>query len=327
MTTAQRAFARGRQSDRWLKLSLDRKVSPNGWYQDSRRRWVPSVPNSFGLPAGITCPGLTPFCDSCYAVRTENMGGVRQLLDHNYRLLTRAANVDQVTHLLAEMVGRFQRAAITQTIAARDMVFRIHWSGDFYSVEYAQAWARVIRGYPNIKFWAYTRSFVPPVNVVPVLAGIPNLALYLSVDVWNADFADEQYTPNGVRRALCGVDYSTARLLDGDRPAVCPENNGRLPLMADGRGACVECRLCIDGRRDVIFSTSHREQQGVPVRIVRKPIITTPLPAAPTGPQFVGLCQNRYCRTSIYRQPGAKGRTPKYCCKECRWAGSRQKAA
>lgn len=263
-----------RGGGQYLKLTKDRKVSPQGTHQTGAMdRWNPSIHNSFGLPAGDSCPGKTPFCESCYAVISEQSKGVRDAMQHNLRLLTEAGTVESMTHLLAEAVGRFTFEAMQKNLAPRDWVFRIHWDGDFFSEDYARAWAAVIEANSDVQFWAYTRSYVPPVNVVPILAGIPNLALYLSADEWNIERAKlvASEWPQ-VRLAICTVDYETGRKLADRKAIVCPENNGRMPLMKDGRGACVDCRLCPDARADVIFSTSHRERVSVAGPVIRKQV-------------------------------------------------------
>lgn len=80
-------IVRGRQPAGALHLSFDRKVSPTGTWQESRRRWIPTTPNSFGLPSGSTCPGATEFCESCYGAASEQSAGVAELLERNRRLL------------------------------------------------------------------------------------------------------------------------------------------------------------------------------------------------------------------------------------------------
>lgn len=270
-----------------LKLSHDRKVSPRGIYQNawhdrkSKRtrppRWIPTVGNSFGLPSGVSCPGKTEFCVSCYAANLElGWPQVGALTDHNLHLLLDAGTVDAMTDLLMEMMGRYWAEAEKKGLSDRERLFRIHWDGDFFSVDYATAWARVIEAFPQILFWVYTRSFRPPVDVVPILVGLPNLALYLSADPENISDALAQCEQHpSVLLALCDVDYSSARALAPDRPSlVCPENAERIPLMAGGVGACVSCRLCPDAKRDVLFSTTHREHRtdqqtlpGVPVEV------------------------------------------------------------
>lgn len=303
-------YTRGKQSDEYLKLSHDRKVSPRGWYQESRDRWIAQIPNSFGLPAGLSCPGKTPFCESCYAIGSEQSKGVKDLVLHNARLLTEAGTVDAMHELLEEMVGRYVAEAERRQLKPEEKMFRIHWDGDFFSLDYAAAWARVIHDTPDVQFWAYTRSFVEPVNVVPVLVGIANLELYLSADQWNIDAAKRLVSlyPD-VHLAICTVDYNSGRELAGERPAVvCPENAGKMPLMQDGVGACVSCRLCPDGRKDVIFSTSHKDDvSAAPVRV------------ASTIRMASGECQNPRCTNLIQRKPG-RGRPPKYCSDDCRVA-------
>lgn len=310
-------FVRGRQSDDALKLTLDRKVSPRGTYQKSRNRWIAQVPNSFGLPAGDSCPGKTPFCESCYAVSSEQSAGVHDLVDHNFRLLTEAGTVEGMTSLLTGMIDVYVAEADHINLPPAERIFRIHWDGDFFSEDYARAWAETVRAYPDITFFAYTRSFVPPVNVVPTLSGIENLSLYLSADEWNIEAAQGLVREHpGVVLARCAVDYSHARELAADRPSlICPENAGKIPLMSDGKGACVSCQLCTKGSRDVLFSTSRRENLAFQLSF---PIGEAAL-ARPGG-----HCANPECCEPLPPQVG-KGRPQKWCKPKCRWDVYRRK--
>lgn len=305
---------RGQQPDDELKLSFDRKVSPTGTWQESRARWIPTTPNSFGLPAGTSCPGMTSFCVSCYANRSEQSAGVAELVDHNLTLLRAAGTVDAMIDLLDRMIWRYRQHADTAGHGPPERLFRIHWDGDFYSLDYAQAWATVIDANDDVQFWTYTRSFRAPVNVVPILAPLENLALYLSIDADNAEAAREVLAAHPrVLGALCGPDYRRARQLAPDLGAVaCPENTGRIPLMAKGSGACVTCRLCPDGRRSILFSTSHVEDTTVPVKI-RRPD-AAPEPGVPEERP----CLNPECSTIVTWTPGTtRGRRPDYCGRRC----------
>lgn len=228
------------------------------------RGYVSSIDNSFGLPAGRSCPGATPFCASCYALNSERYSNnVSIAMAHNLELLLRAKTQQGMEALLGEALDRFRRQFDRTGLPERDRIFRIHWDGDFFSKDYALAWRAVIAHNPDVAFWTYTRSFVGVLNVVPALAGLENLALYLSVDEHNWRAAHEVAETYDVRLALCGDDFRSARELgfdDGSKPIVCPENKGTLPLMNDkGRGACAECRLCIVGNRDIIFAASKVE--------------------------------------------------------------------
>lgn len=236
------------------------------------------IPNAFGLPAGTTCPGRTEFCIKCYAENLERAyTSTRNLLAGNLAALQAAGTVAGMAALLADMVGRYLQAFDKALAAGRvddtHRVFRIHWDGDYYSADYAAAWAAVMREFPNVQFWSYTRSL----DYVHTLADIPNHALYVSVDEYNATAAAVVLAANpNVRAAYCATTHAQAAelaaVVDRGRPAVCPENVGRLPLVVatsgrrtdtvatgdDGRGACVTCTLCVYGKRDVTFATSGR---------------------------------------------------------------------
>jgi hypothetical protein len=311
-------YIRGKQSDDWLKLSHDRKVSPQGYWQkaDPNRksvptgRWVPLIPNSFGLPAGETCPGKTKFCESCYAANTENYSPqVRNNMLHNLRLLTEAATVDGMALLIYEMISRYVAEAERRDVAAKDMVFRIHWDGDFFSLDYAVAWATAMCQFPLVQFWTYTRSFREPVDVVPVLSQVPNLTLYISVDQYNIEAANRY--PD-VRRAACADDYLHARDL-APEALPCPENSGKMRLMNGGRGACTDCKWCITGKRDILFSISHKENEYV------QPLLI------PEFKHHLGICKLPDCSNEVLDVPGRRGPKPEYCCTEHRWAMRKKK--
>lgn len=298
-----------------LTLSRDRKVAPMGIWQAKEQRWVPRIRNSFGLPSGKTCPGRTPWCkDICYGANAERgYTGVGDALQRNLDALLEAGTVEGMSDLLIRMVGKFASAADRWQLPPADRVFRIHWDGDFFSRDYACAWAYTIRRYPDISFWAYTRSFREPLNVVPILAGVPNLALYLSADEHNIEDAvemTERYA--GVNLARCGADYDEARDLSKRPAVICPENDGRLALMNDGRGACVECRLCVEGRGDVLFATKLPTDQR---RLL--PVIV----GGVKQPKVIRHCQHVACGKELPEHKGP-GRPLDYCDERCRWAAA-----
>jgi hypothetical protein len=252
---------RAKQRQPRLELTNDRKVSPTGWFQQKGARWVPTGLNSFGLLAGDSCPDKTEFCKKCYAVKIEkNHRRTRAKMRRNLQILLQAGTVERMEALLGEMIGRYYRRAILRRLTRKQLLFRWHWDGDFFSLEYAEAAARVMLEFPQIQFFAYTRSFVT-VNVVPVLARVPNLSLYLSVDAWNVDAAHAVLKQGyKVKLALCAEDYASARkLARGRHTRICPENAGRIPLMDENGGACIQCGICVRGSADVLFSTAHVE--------------------------------------------------------------------
>jgi len=241
-------------------------VRPDGEY------FVAKEPNSFGIPAVDTCPGKTECCEQdCYAIEAEQRTATHEKLQHNYEALLNADTAEGQTEVIRGLISKYSVQADKLGIpklAASEIGeketkrrFRIHWSGDFYSPEYAQAWRNVIEENPDIQFFVYTRSFQPDVNVVPILSGIDNLDLFLSVDKDNVDRAFEVLAENSDVRVAYLVDYyedaeelraKLGRTKDmGFREFACPENMRhatgarKLPVVSEKGGACSRCTYCI----------------------------------------------------------------------------------
>lgn len=248
-----------------LSLSKNTKTSPvirdRG---DGRAKYYPEFPNSFGLLAGVTCPGQTEFCDVCYGVSAEGRPNVYSNLESNLEEL-RGKNELEMADLLREMMGDYRAAFDKSDLPDEHDIFRIHWDGDFFSEEYARAWRTVIEENYETKFWVYTRSFGEPVDVVDILAGIPNLAFYLSVDANNIDTAmriveeRKMLEKPRISLAFCADDQYQAEQLGLKAgksmlaQTACPENAGTLPLASNGKGACVNCLLCLKERPNILF--------------------------------------------------------------------------
>lgn len=260
-----------------LRLSNDRKVSALIRRQGSKDS--PVIPNAFGLTAGLSCPGRTSFCNSCYAENLERAyTSTAALVRGNYELLAEldaagdlAGMVDALNAAVRTYWKSFRKALAAGRVELEHAVFRIHWDGDYFSELYALAWSIVVSDWPHVQFWSYTRSY----DYVAALAGQVNHAVYLSVDAENVAAAAPILAARpDVHAAYCATTQADAAALAAlagrGRPAVCPENVGNLPLVVaksgrrretvnvgdDARGACVACGLCVYGRRDVAFSTS-----------------------------------------------------------------------
>lgn len=243
-----------------LFLSTDRKTTPLATASGNA-----VIANAFGLLSGTngSCPGATSACESvCYAGKIEKQyKAVLTRMTDNLTILSGMTR-DEMVAALTVVVETFVAACEKRNAEKR---FRIHHDGDFFSIAYAEAWAIVVRAFPDVTFWVYTRSFVPVLNVVPVIAGITNLAVYLSIDSENeahakgilADYPD-------VNAAYLGKTWDDAQAIAnnvrGDKPvAKCPELTKALPLItAENGGACNACGLCVNGRADVRFSSSKK---------------------------------------------------------------------
>jgi hypothetical protein len=242
-----------------LKRSHDRKVTnsvtPNGK--------ASNVANAFGLPAGIafSCPGATSICESvCYAGKLEKIyKGVRNALLHNWELL-KDADYGTMVGLLRPMIAEFRADSLKRNAP---LAFRIHWDGDFFSRTYASAWAQVIRENSDVQFWVYTRSFRADNNVVDILAGIPNLSVYLSVDHENSEDAKiitAEFPGVGIAALSDTMDNAANVVTDirnDNKPgAKCPELIGAIPMISLKGSACISCQLCPKGKSDIRFASS-----------------------------------------------------------------------
>ena len=227
-----------------LIRSKDRKVAnavtPNGKQA--------AIANAFGIPSGkaFSCKGATDYCEIiCYAGKLEKVfPGVRKALMHNWQILTNASMQEMVT-LLDAMILDFVKDCEKR---GAEKLFRIHWDGDFFSNDYAEAWAIVIHAHPEVRFWVYTRV----VDAALILMGLDNLSLYFSADRDNIDQA-EFLSQMGIRIAYVN-DYFEQGKTAFPKATRCPENNKAIPLITTKGSACAVCGLCVNGRKDVLFA-------------------------------------------------------------------------
>ncbi len=299
-------IARGKQPDDELHLTFDAKVSPSCKQRNDNDYWYATLPNSFGLPAGVTCPGATDFCSGCYGVNSEKSKGVWELLNHNLQLLQQT-DVPGMGRLIVDMLDRYQANNDYYDVAERDRLFRIHWDGDFFSNEYAQAWRNALQQerFSGVRFWLYTRSFgLETTDVVPILYGLGNLQCYLSVDEGNFGRAiDTKRQYPDTLMAYCAPTVEWGKDLRNraedrlgkhavGKTVVCPVDTGRLALVNQhGKGACSTCNLCPNGTTGVVFSVEK-------------------------GPPDVGTCKFPPCH-NLYRGSPTGAKTD-YCCSRCR---------
>jgi ferredoxin len=239
-----------------LKRSKDRKVA-NAVNAAGK---VATIANTFGLPSGkaYSCPGATGVCETiCYAGKLEVVyKGVRDVLLHNFEILS-SLDVDGMVAELSGMVEDFKRDSVKRGATP---LFRIHWDGDFFSDDYAEAWRVVVARHADVRFWVYTR--VVSAAVMLHKASLPNLSLYFSADEENAPVASMLRRTYGIRMAWLAENFqvgqAAVKALTGKPGAKCPENAKRLALISPEGSACVRCGLCVYGKADVVFSRSKK---------------------------------------------------------------------
>ena len=207
---------------------------------------APGVESAWSLPPGITCPGATPVCSrACYAARgRHSIQTVQRAHVRNWVVTQHALDTGQGDRWVDAMVSliRFSPAGIAG-------LFRIHESGDFYSQQYLDLWVKIVKKLPNIRFWAYTRSF--DLDFSGLLA-LENFRLWVSIDTDNENEAFQflagcqglKCTKNPVRLAQMGEPFWD----DPKKSFLCPESQGTFP-------SCAACGLCFSPRlkRSVVF--------------------------------------------------------------------------
>lgn len=232
-----------------LIRSKDRKVA-----NSVTKSGNPNIANSFGLPAGkeYSCPEQTAFCGKiCYAGKLEKIyKGVKNNLMANWESVKDSSRVE-ILASLDNMLNEFEAECERKNA---DKEFRIHWDGDFFSNDYTRAWSEVIALHPNVQFWVYTRVLASA--MVLHIAKHSNLGLYFSADVDNMHFANIAKA-KGINIAFVGKTFAEGKEYF-PKATKCPENNKSIPLVSPKGSACKVCGLCINGRKDVLFSTSKK---------------------------------------------------------------------
>lgn len=233
-----------------LTRSKDRKVAnavtPNGKQA--------AIANAFGLPNGpeYSCTNATEYCHKiCYAGKLEKIfPGVRTVLLSNWEQLN-GADFFTMYSLLFDMMVDFVKECDKR---GADKLFRIHWDGDFFSEEYTRAWAYVIHAFDIVDFWVYTRN--PDAAITLYSWDLDNLALYFSADPDNIETA-RKLESLGINIAY--VDDTFAKGKEAfPKASRCPENNKAIPLISTKGSACQVCGLCVNGRKDVLFSRTKK---------------------------------------------------------------------
>lgn len=222
---------------------------------NSKTKFKPNHLNTFGLMHGRpenggTCPGSTMGTGGCLSLKRE--GGINATC-YVDKLVKAYPNFGKVllrnTNLLKDKSQAEMEAVLTETVQAfilhnkgKNLFFRLHTSGDFFSEEYAEAWAATITKFPQVQFWTYTRSLW----AVPRLMDCRNLAIYISSD--NANYAEAKLVFDVCRpgHGNVGICYmgNIGTQPTGTRWVVCPEVSGKLKN-DNSKGACSKCQLCM----------------------------------------------------------------------------------
>ena len=149
-----------------LKFRPNSKILKTGKAFNMR----PCEVSAFAILAGHTCPGALD-CKAkvmiekmkrklidgkhskfrCFAATSEvGRASVFNAHKHNTDLLKACKTSEQMASLIIE--------SIKANCSKHIQLIRIHWSGDFFSQKYFDAWLIVAERMRNIRFYAYTKS-------------------------------------------------------------------------------------------------------------------------------------------------------------------------
>jgi len=185
----------------------------------------------WNLPPMATCPGRSKWCvANCYnADPRDEVYPVAKWLQ-NLRLVEEQPE-NSAAHIIDFFASAPRRAGV-----------RIHSSGDFYSSAYIDWWRQIIEASPEVRFWAYTRSWTTQSLKTDLerLRSLSNLQLFAS---WDATMPRP---PDGWRLSIISEGQHINKRPNFD----CPEQ------YEDGP-SCADCGYCIRKRAGNVLFHSH----------------------------------------------------------------------
>lgn len=231
----------------------------------SKVRGRKSQKNSYGMMPGPegTCPNATlgqGGCletkrdggrPTCYVYKAFRNKRVKDILEHNTDAM-KSSTLPEMRDILGREFARFEAE---EAVTAKPWYnYRLHWSGDLFSVNYTKALAQAAAKHPKTTFWIYTRSF----SYVKHLLTAPNMRVYLSVDRINKDAALKALdtlvasgVPAARRVKLSYMSHENDMSPESRTQSVaaCPVDDGHMEI----EGACAKCCKCIAGASDIWF--------------------------------------------------------------------------
>jgi hypothetical protein len=173
----------------------------NVFMQNKKMQKAGVLTYNFSLPAIDTCPGAGLCADKgkgfCFAYLEQLR--YPSALAYRERMLDLAKSGNLVTTVSNEL-DKLVTKAKGQRVA-----IRVHASGDFYSAGYLLQWATIAQLYPEVSFYAYTKSiaivkhlqkqgWAAPVNLILIysLGGKLDRLIDVNKDRHSRIFATEE---------------------------------------------------------------------------------------------------------------------------------------
>lgn len=191
----------------------------------------------FNLPALKFCPAATILlkkakdnldkliCSSCYACKGfYQFANTKQALQNKADFVLSSLRQDNGKTFIKAMASQifkkyYNKDGTRKTLKnINTKLFRVHDSGDLFSVAYIKAWKQICQIFPTIRFWFPTREWIreSQMDALKELASLPNVSLKPSA------LEIDQPAPK-----IEGLDagtavYSCAEKAEQDGHFVCP---------------------------------------------------------------------------------------------------------
>lgn len=192
----------------------------------------------WNLPMVITCPGASAWClENCYN------GDDRMDI---YPVDKWCENLWWINNKPEELKSRICLQLSDCQKKHKNIAVRLHSSGDFFSVEYIQFWRSIITAYPEVAFWAYTRSWRVSklMTELQKLSDCPNFNLYYSYDKTMTDAVPKH------KKAFVVENEEVLNTCIDNQAVSCPEQHNRVD-------SCSSCGICIKDRILDIYFVLH----------------------------------------------------------------------
>lgn len=136
----------------------------------------------WNLPAQKTCPFATEHCKAaCYAKKAERVyPQVLPSREKNYHDSLQADFVENMIYTIEHHLN-------SKAFKGKKALFRIHESGDFYSLEYTKKWVAICKHFEHdnrIEFLTYTKSIPYFIQAYYGIPGFPNNLIVRS-SIWD----------------------------------------------------------------------------------------------------------------------------------------------
>ncbi|MFT8313275.1 MAG: hypothetical protein ABF633_03355 [Clostridium sp.] len=192
---------------------------------EKNSKLIPTKENKFliwSIPAVVTCPNRTALCERyCYAMKSQ------RLYPNTKNSREESFNDSLSSDFVTNIIDTIHYYLDKKSYEGKNVYFRIHESGDFYSKEYVNKWIQIVKQFPAVHFMGYTKSvqFFKDVKLPQ------NLVIRYSI------WADSNPADIELASQLQLPIYTAFNKVDLDKAI---NENGFIQCV----GSCENCKMC-----------------------------------------------------------------------------------